>query len=80
MTVVMNEAGLSSISLPCFVQSFVNHNAVLWKVYVVGAEHFLVKRPSIKNLYPNPGEVVTEACGIQGIYIIIITIIVIIIL
>jgi hypothetical protein len=48
---VFNDEGLRNISLPCFlVQHFVNHNAVLHKVYVIGDSHFTVKRPSIRDL------------------------------
>ncbi|KAF5896489.1 inositol-tetrakisphosphate 1-kinase-like isoform X2, partial [Clarias magur] len=35
-------------------QSFVNHGAVLHKVFVVGAQHFTVQRPSLKNFPTGP--------------------------
>lgn len=53
MTIVLNEEGLEGLEYPRFMQAFVNHNAILWKVYVVGGDHFMVKRNSIKNLYPH---------------------------
>uniref|UniRef100_A0A8C2XCM9 Inositol-tetrakisphosphate 1-kinase n=1 Tax=Cyclopterus lumpus TaxID=8103 RepID=A0A8C2XCM9_CYCLU len=41
--------GLEDIRPPCVLQSFVNHGAVLHKVFVVGDRHFCVERPSLKN-------------------------------
>ncbi|XP_078287076.1 inositol-tetrakisphosphate 1-kinase-like [Rhinoraja longicauda] len=49
MALIFGEDGLGDISLPCVIQSFINHNAVLYKVFVVGQSHFVVKRPSLKN-------------------------------
>ncbi|XP_051900360.1 inositol-tetrakisphosphate 1-kinase-like isoform X3 [Pristis pectinata] len=49
MALIFSEDGLRDISLPCVLQSFINHNAVLYKVFVVGQSHFVVKRPSLKN-------------------------------
>jgi inositol-1,3,4-trisphosphate 5/6-kinase/inositol-tetrakisphosphate 1-kinase len=51
MTLVFNEQGLSEAILPCLVQSFVNHNAILYKIFALGKRNFIVERPSIKNLY-----------------------------
>lgn len=36
MIIIFNEKGLSVCKPPCVVQSFVNHNAVLHKIFVVG--------------------------------------------
>lgn len=36
MVLIFNERGLNVCKPPCVVQSFVNHNAVLHKVFVVG--------------------------------------------
>lgn len=36
MIVIFNEKGLSVCKPPCVVQSFVNHNAVLHKVFLIG--------------------------------------------
>ncbi|XP_059841138.1 inositol-tetrakisphosphate 1-kinase-like isoform X3 [Hypanus sabinus] len=49
MALIFNEDGLQDIRLPCVLQSFINHNAVLYKIFVVGQSHFVVKRPSLKN-------------------------------
>ncbi|XP_038642128.1 inositol-tetrakisphosphate 1-kinase-like isoform X2 [Scyliorhinus canicula] len=49
MALIFNEDGLRDVSLPCVLQSFINHNAVLYKVFVVGPSYFVVERPSLKN-------------------------------
>ncbi|XP_072919968.1 inositol-tetrakisphosphate 1-kinase-like isoform X1 [Hemitrygon akajei] len=49
MALIFSEDGLQDIRLPCVLQSFINHNAVLYKIFVVGQSHFVVKRPSLKN-------------------------------
>ena len=49
MAIVFNQEGLSAIQLPCVVQNFINHNAVLYKVFVVGESYTVVQRPSLKN-------------------------------
>ncbi|KYO48949.1 hypothetical protein Y1Q_0023944 [Alligator mississippiensis] len=49
MTLVFNEEGLGDVRGPCLLQSFVNHDAALFKVFVVGDAHFVVRRPSLKN-------------------------------
>jgi len=51
ISLVFNDKGLENIALPSYlVQHFVNHNAVLYKVFVIGSQHFTVKRPSIRDL------------------------------
>jgi len=52
MAIIFNEAGLADIDPPCVVQSFVNHNARLFKIFTIGPRHFVVQRPSIRNCYP----------------------------
>ncbi|XP_028171338.1 inositol-tetrakisphosphate 1-kinase-like [Ostrinia furnacalis] len=51
MIVIFNEKGLSVCKPPCVVQSFVNHNAVLHKVFLVGNRYHICERPSLKNFY-----------------------------
>jgi len=51
MSIVFNEEGLKDAVLPCIAQTFVNHNAQLFKIYVLGEQQFVVKRPSIKNIF-----------------------------
>lgn len=54
MSLIFSADGLADIQPPCVLQSFVNHGAVLHKVYVVGDRHYCVERPSIKNFPPGP--------------------------
>nr|XP_004649382.1 inositol-tetrakisphosphate 1-kinase [Jaculus jaculus] len=49
MAIIFNKEGLSAIQPPCVVQNFINHNAVLYKVFVVGESYTVVQRPSLKN-------------------------------
>lgn len=49
MAIIFNQEGLKAIQPPCVIQSFINHNAVLYKVFVVGESYSVVKRPSLKN-------------------------------
>ncbi|XP_039757080.1 inositol-tetrakisphosphate 1-kinase-like [Pararge aegeria] len=51
MVLIFNERGLHVCKAPCVVQSFVNHNAVLHKVFVVGNRYHICERPSLKNFY-----------------------------
>ncbi|XP_028915635.1 inositol-tetrakisphosphate 1-kinase [Ornithorhynchus anatinus] len=49
MAIIFNQEGLGAIKPPCVIQSFINHNAVLYKVFVVGESYTVVQRPSLKN-------------------------------
>ncbi|XP_075464383.1 inositol-tetrakisphosphate 1-kinase-like isoform X3 [Ascaphus truei] len=49
MSLIFNGKGLSELTPPCLLQSFVNHSATLYKVFVVGSQHFVVQRPSLRN-------------------------------
>ena len=49
MAIIFNEEGLRDISPPCVAQTFINHNALLHKIFVVGDDYYLVERPSVKN-------------------------------
>ena len=49
MSIIFNESGLNDIEVPCVAQTFVNHNAKLFKIFVVGDQHFIVERPSVKK-------------------------------
>lgn len=51
MMIVFNAAGLRSITVPCVAQTFVNHDAVLYKVFVIGDKFHIVRRPSFENFY-----------------------------
>ena len=53
MVLIFHEEGLKDISPPCVAQMFVNHDAILYKLYVIGDKWFMVERPSLKNFYPS---------------------------
>ncbi|KAG9327955.1 hypothetical protein JZ751_017198, partial [Albula glossodonta] len=54
MSLIFSAKGLGDAGPPCVLQSFVNHGAVLHKVFVVGEAHFTVERPSLKNFPLGP--------------------------
>lgn len=58
MAVIFNEKGVKDCRPPCVAQSFINHNAILYKIYLVGDEHFVVERPSLKNFSPSGRETI----------------------
>uniref|UniRef100_A0A2K5EIW5 Inositol 1,3,4-trisphosphate 5/6-kinase n=1 Tax=Aotus nancymaae TaxID=37293 RepID=A0A2K5EIW5_AOTNA len=49
MAIGFNQEGLNGIQPPCVVQNFINHNTVLYKVFVVGESYTMVQRPLLKN-------------------------------
>uniref|UniRef100_A0AAY4B5Z8 inositol-1,3,4-trisphosphate 5/6-kinase n=1 Tax=Denticeps clupeoides TaxID=299321 RepID=A0AAY4B5Z8_9TELE len=56
MSLIFSDSGLPDAHPPCVLQSFVNHGAVLHKVFVVGDSHFTVERPSLKNFPLGPSD------------------------
>uniref|UniRef100_A0A671NI37 Inositol-tetrakisphosphate 1-kinase n=1 Tax=Sinocyclocheilus anshuiensis TaxID=1608454 RepID=A0A671NI37_9TELE len=54
MAIIFSEEDLKDIKPPCVIQSFINHNAVLYKVFVVGEAYNVVQRPSIRNFPSGP--------------------------
>ncbi|RZF39139.1 hypothetical protein LSTR_LSTR005767 [Laodelphax striatellus] len=56
MCIIFNERGLKDVQPPCVAQPFVNHNAVLFKLYVLGGRYHVVRRPSLKNFHPSEEE------------------------
>ncbi|XP_074100801.1 inositol-tetrakisphosphate 1-kinase isoform X2 [Cotesia typhae] len=52
MMIIFNEKDLMDCQLPCVAQDFINHNAVLHKVFIVGKYFHVVERPSLRNFYP----------------------------
>lgn len=54
MAIIFSEEDLKSVRPPCVIQSFINHNAVLYKVFVVGEAYSVVERPSIRNFPIGP--------------------------
>lgn len=51
MAVIFNEEGLKDITPPCVAQTFINHNATLYKIFKIGSKQYVGHRPSLKNLY-----------------------------
>lgn len=49
MSIIFNEKQLEEIKIPSVAQSFINHNAILYKLFIVGSKYHCVERPSIKN-------------------------------
>ncbi|XP_053202960.1 inositol-tetrakisphosphate 1-kinase-like [Panonychus citri] len=49
MSLIFNEKGLKDINPPCVAQTFINHNAKLFKIFVIHEKYFVVDRPSLKN-------------------------------
>ncbi|XP_031788759.1 inositol-tetrakisphosphate 1-kinase isoform X1 [Nasonia vitripennis] len=56
MMVVFNEQGFSDIQPPCVAQNLINHNAILYKIFIVDDKYHIVERPSLKNFYPKDCE------------------------
>ncbi|XP_067335375.1 inositol-tetrakisphosphate 1-kinase isoform X1 [Channa argus] len=54
MAIIFSEEDLKDVKPPCVIQSFINHNAVLYKVFVVGESYTVVERPSLKNFPAGP--------------------------
>lgn len=54
MTIVFSEDDMKDIKPPCVIQNFINHNAVLYKVFVVGEAYTVVERPSLRNFPSGP--------------------------
>lgn len=51
MAVIFNEDGVQDCKPPAVAQTFINHNAVLYKIFCVGEKYVVVERPSLKNFY-----------------------------
>lgn len=58
MTIIFNENDLIHCKSPCVAQTFINHNAILYKIFIVGKKHYFVQRPSLKNFYPSDMEAI----------------------
>ncbi|KAM6912685.1 inositol-tetrakisphosphate 1-kinase-like [Xenentodon cancila] len=56
MAIIFSEEDLKDVKPPCVIQSFINHNAVLYKVFVVGDSYTVVQRPSLKNFPSGPAD------------------------
>jgi len=52
MAVVLGPSGLECVKTPCLLQEYANHDATLYKVYVLGDVVRVFSRPSLPNLPP----------------------------
>lgn len=52
MSIIFHEKYISDcFKPPCVAQKFIPHNAILYKIFIVGDKFFIVERPSLKNFY-----------------------------
>ncbi|XP_060071949.1 inositol-tetrakisphosphate 1-kinase-like isoform X2 [Ylistrum balloti] len=58
MCIIFNEEGLKDVQPPCVAQTFINHNAILYKVFVIGDKQYVTERPSLKNFYNEDQETI----------------------
>ncbi|CAK8693304.1 unnamed protein product [Clavelina lepadiformis] len=49
MSIIFNEHGLDNVDPPCVAQTFVDHNAMLYKIFVIANKYQMVERPSLIN-------------------------------
>jgi len=49
MALIFNEEGLADVDPPCVAQTFINHEAIMYKIFVIGNHCYTVERPSLKN-------------------------------
>lgn len=55
MAIIFNETGVADCKPPAVAQTFINHNAVLHKIFCVGDQYVLLERPSLKNFHSLQG-------------------------
>lgn len=67
MAIIFSEEDLKDVKPPCVIQSFINHNAVLYKVFVVGDSYTVVERPSLKNFPAGPAGEETDRQAGRGV-------------
>jgi len=53
MAIVWNKQGLAELKGPLLVQQLINHNSTIFKAFTIGDYSYMVKRPSIKNFFPD---------------------------
>jgi len=49
MCLIFNEEGLKDVDPPSVAQTFIDHGALLYKIYVIGDKYHMVERPSLRN-------------------------------
>lgn len=51
MSIVFNERSFKDCKPPCVAQSFINHDGLLYKIFIVGDTIHVCERPSLKNFH-----------------------------
>jgi hypothetical protein len=54
MMIVWSVSDLGTFTRPYILQEYINHNATVFKLYVLGSEFHIVTRPSFPNLSSTP--------------------------
>uniref|UniRef100_A0A0P5QTM8 Inositol-tetrakisphosphate 1-kinase n=1 Tax=Daphnia magna TaxID=35525 RepID=A0A0P5QTM8_9CRUS len=49
MSIIFHEGAVKDCEPPCVAQTFIPHDAILFKIFVIGKKYFVVERPSLKN-------------------------------
>nr|XP_039259101.1 inositol-tetrakisphosphate 1-kinase-like isoform X2 [Styela clava] len=49
MSIIFNKEGLKDVDPPCVAQTFINHGALLYKIYVIADKYHVVQRPSLRD-------------------------------
>lgn len=52
MTIILKSHAVANLTPGCIIQEYVNHDATLYKVYVLGKNVYVYERPSLPNLPP----------------------------
>lgn len=52
MQLIFCAKGLEDVRPPCVAQNFINHDARLFKIFVVKDKYTVIERPSLKNFGP----------------------------
>uniref|UniRef100_T1IPY5 Inositol-tetrakisphosphate 1-kinase n=1 Tax=Strigamia maritima TaxID=126957 RepID=T1IPY5_STRMM len=58
MAIIFNEEGVKDITPPCVAQTFICHNAILYKLFAIGDSWYVVERPSLKNFHAGDQETI----------------------
>lgn len=64
MTVILKYSALSKLTSRSIIQEYVNHNAALYKVYVLGDRVYVYERSSLPNL-PSTDEIETAVDSLE---------------
>lgn len=52
MKLVFTADYLCDLTFPCLIQEFCNHSGIVYKIFVVGDNHIVYQRPSVKDVHP----------------------------